>query len=251
MRILLPLLVLIVACAFPRRSTSLSPVRDVSTLSSPTGVWKIRFDHAVVPPRQRSGLEWDEDGSPPDPFLRVYRGDTLLFESDVVRDALQPRFEGAVTENLSLPATQELRIELWDRDQVRPSPIGIWRGNGLPRSALPDADVSVNLDGGASVYFRVLRPDAHRGTGIELYEVRRGELRVVEVIEHSPAGRAGIAAGDSITAIDGETIGDLGEARAASMLSTASSRQRTLTIVHAGGATNETPLDNGYVWKAR
>ena len=239
------------ACAYPRRSTSLSPVQDSSDIQAPANLWRLRFTRAVVPPRQRGDSPWDEDGTPPDPFVRIYRGDEQIYESPVAEDTLQPAWD-AVTENLMLPATEDLRIELWDSEAMRlPEPIGVWRGQGLPATALPGADARVMLEGTAEIGFVVMPPEAHRGTGITEYEVRSDALYVVDVIPLSPAGRAGIEAGAQIIGIDGESVADLGEDNAAGKLSMSSSRQSRLTVVHADGRREDVRLDAGYVWMAR
>lgn len=247
----LPLLLLLVVglgCAYPRRSTSLCPV-TTEARSAPADIWRVAFHQSVIPPRQRGDQPWDEDGSPPDVFVRVYRGDTLLFESTPV-EGLQPNLD-ATTPNLHFPSGASTRIELWDADGVMPTIIGVWRGNGLPTGAMEDGDTRIMLDGNASVGFRVLAPEASRGAGIPSYEVRRKELRVLELLEHSPAGRAGIVPGDAIVAINGESIEDLGEARAAGALSRACSEATRLSVKRRDGRTEEIVLDRGFVWIAR
>ncbi|MCU0671815.1 MAG: PDZ domain-containing protein [Myxococcota bacterium] len=247
----LSLLLLVVAglgCAYPRRSTSLCPV-TTEARPAPADVWRLAFHEVVIPPRQRGDQPWDEDGTPPDVFVRVYRGDALIFESSPV-EGLQVSLE-ATTPNLHFPSNVPSRIELWDQDTVMPTVIGVWRGSGLPSGAMEDGDTRILLDGNASVGFRVLAPEASRGAGITSYEVRRKELRVVEVLEHSPAGRAGLVPGDAIVAIGGESIADLGEARAAGALSRACSEATRLTVKRADGRTEDLVLDRGFVWIAR
>lgn len=247
----LPLLLLLVVglgCAYPRRSTSLCPV-TTEARPAPADIWRVAFHQSVIPPRQRGDQPWDEDGSPPDVFVRVYRNDTLLFESAPV-EGLQPNLD-AITPNLHFPSGASTRIELWDADGVMPTIIGVWRGNGLPTGAMEDGDTRIMLDGNASVGFRVLAPEASRGAGIPSYEVRRKELRVLEVFEHSPAGRAGIVPGDAIVAIGGEAIEDLGEARAAGALSRACSEATRLSVKRRDGRTEDLVLDRDFVWIAR
>jgi membrane-associated protease RseP (regulator of RpoE activity) len=240
--------VALVGCAYPRRSTALSPVSDASSgaVSVPDDLHHITFVSAQIPPRERSGLAWDDDGAP-DAFVRLYRNDELVWEGTPVDDTLTPAFGQSPPRNVSFPRDAAIRIELWDRDSVQPQIIGVWRNRGLPPNALPDADVGVMLDGGAQVLFRLGRPAAHRGVGIPAYEARGGSLRVLEVDPFSPAGRAGVRPGDDIVSIGGERVGDLGEARAASALSLAADRQQSLTIERAG-AQIEAPLDRGFVW---
>ncbi|MCB9604830.1 MAG: PDZ domain-containing protein [Sandaracinus sp.] len=249
MRVLLILVACLagLGCAYPRRSTSLCPA-TTDARPAPSDIWRLAFSTAVIPPRQRGDQPWDEDGTPPDVFVRVYRGDELLFESEPV-EGLQPALE-ATTPNLHLPTNTESRIELWDADGVLPTVIGIWRGQGLPSGAMEDGDTRIMLDGNATVGFRVLSPEASRGAGIPNYEVRRKELRLIEVLEHSPAGRAGLVPGDAITAIGGETVEDLGEARAAGALSRACSEATRLTVRRADGRVEDLVLDRGFVWTA-
>lgn len=246
----LALLVALVACAYPRRSTSLSSVANPDDLRAPSDIVRIRFASAIIPPTQRSGQPWDEDGSGPDSFIRMYRGDALIFESAAVADSIQPRFD-LTTENVSLPPGAEIRLELWEQDTARlPTPIGTWRGRGLPAGALEDADASLMLEGRATLLFRVLPPVAERGTGIALYEFRSDHVKVLEVIPASPAGRAGLRVGDDIVAIGGEPLDGMDEGSAASALSLASSRSSRMTV-RRGTATEELTLDSGYVWRAR
>ncbi len=164
-------------------------------------------------------------------------------------DELRPTFD-VVTENLSLPATEDIRIELWDRDPGMPEPIGTWRGRGLPRTALPGADSNLPLEGGAQLLFRVVAAEPLRGTGIEEYEVHGSALVILSMIERSPAGRAGVRVGDRVTAIDGKTVSELGDA-ASGALSMASSRRSSLTVVHSDGSEETVELDGGYAWRAR
>lgn len=237
-------------CAYPRRSTSLAPSQRGETSTAPDFIWQIEVVEAVVPPRQRSGSNWDEDeDSKPDPFVRIYRNDELVWESDVVQDSLEPRWNARLERNVRLAPENDLRIELWDRDRaVGSDPIGTWRSRGLPATALPDADSRINLEGGAQVVLRLHRPQAHRGVGIQLYEVRSDSLVVLEIIEHSPAGRAGIQPGDRIVAIGDKQVTDLGEARAASELSLAADRDSRLTVLKPTGARSQVELDSGLVW---
>ena len=252
MRFLLVLLAFAAGCVHPQRSTSLSPVQDVSDIPAPPDLVRLAFKSAIIPPRARGDQPWDEDGSPPDTFVRVYRNDELIYESEPAMNSLQPQFRDAMSENVILPSNAELRIELWDSEEMRlPQPIGTWRGRGLPPTALPGADARITMEGTAELTFRVEPPEAFRGTGITNYELRREELYVDQVIRFSPAGRAGLDHGDRIIAIDGQPIGDLGEDPAASALSMASSRQTTMTVIHSDGRREDVRLDNGYVWHSR
>lgn len=240
---------LLSGCAFPRRSTSLSTVRQAPESGVPNGLWRLRLVRAEIPPVDRSGRPWDEDGSMADPVLRLYRGDELVFETDALEDEREPRWD-ITTENLLFPSTQEVRVELWD-DEALPTPIGVYRGRGVPTGALPGATTTLRLDGGATVDIVLEVPEAHRGTGVSLFEVRSDSLVLVEVLRHSPAGRAGLREGDAIIAIDGESVATLGGAAAASRLSMANSRRSTLRVRHGNGREEEVSIDGGFTWLSR
>ena len=239
-------------CAYPRKTASLSsvPPAEAANVNAPGSLTRLRFVSAEIPLTARGGLPWDDEGSAADPFIRVYGGGELIFESEPVRDQLRPTFD-VVTEILLLPATQDLEIELWDDDPGVPEPIGTWNGRGLPRTALPGADSRLNLEGGAQLLFRLEPAVVLRGTGVEEYEVQKNALVILSMIELSPAGRAGVRVGDRVTKIDGKTIGELGSDAAAGALSMASSRRSSLTVVHTDGSEETVELDGGYTWRSR
>ncbi|MBW2462282.1 MAG: PDZ domain-containing protein, partial [Deltaproteobacteria bacterium] len=161
-------------------------------------------------------------------------------------DSLEPTFEVTLPQNVYMPPDRPLRIELWDAD-VSDQIIGVWRGTGLPSNALPDADAGLMLEGGTNLIFRIHPPETHRGIGITEYEVRGNSLRIVSVERFSPAGRAGLEAGDDITAIGGRSIGDYGAAAAASALSMAMDRREPLQVVRHGQPRSVT-VDRDLTW---
>ncbi|MEM9188170.1 MAG: PDZ domain-containing protein [Myxococcota bacterium] len=252
MRLALVLALLLpVSCAYPKRSTSLSPVREGGAAfgSAPEHLYRLQIRSAIVPPEQRSGLAWDGDGGP-DPYVKVFRDSELIFETRVIEDELAPEWNQEAERNVLLPPNAELRFEIWDDDTGSPDPIGIWRSRGLPASALPDADARIVTDGNAELTFRIASPRAHRGVGIESYEVRGGYLLVRSVAEHSPAGRAGVQGDDRIVRIGARTVDEMGEAAAATALSMASERGQMIAI-ERDSETVEVRFDQEFVWLTR
>src|SRR5690606_33155490 len=82
---------LAVACAYPRRTTSLSPVRTTTeSVSTPADVWSLTVAGATVPPRNRGALAWDGSDGLPDAYVRIYRDEQLIWESDTIDDSLSP-----------------------------------------------------------------------------------------------------------------------------------------------------------------
>lgn len=211
---------------------------------------RLRFLSAVIPPQQRGGLEWDDDGTGPDAMVRVYRNDELVWESAPVEGGLSPELNVAPPENVYLPADADIRIELWDSDAVAGDPIGIWRGRGLPPSALLGADARVMLDSRAVLVMRVERARPKRGLGLALYEQRSDAVLALDVTPRSPAARAGLVNGDRIVAIGEDSIESLGAARAASALARAGTRRGATLVVERSGHREILRLDGGFVWPA-
>jgi hypothetical protein len=190
---------------------------------------------------------WDEDGSGPDPFIRLYRGDELVWESEPRFDTLAPEWNVTLPANVLFPSSTPVRIEVWDKDGLEHDPIGIIRSLGLPSNALPDALAQLRLDTDAILTMRVRSPVPHRGLGLSLYEFRGDHVLALEVTPESPAGRAGLQAGDQIVAVGDSSVDELGEARTASALSMAVQERKSLTVKR-NGSQRILELDRGYVW---
>jgi len=246
----LPLVALVSGCPTTTRSTPLATVTErapVHAGDAPRDLWSMRVIGATIPDRQRSGLPWDDRGKP-DPWVRIYRDGKLVWESSVVRDARAPVWNATLPRNVWLPRTAELAFELWDDDgALGADPIGVLEHRGLPPSVVADQDARLELEGGAVLVFRISAPRPHRGVGIRSYEVRGDALVVDEVLDASPARRAGLRRGDRIVAIDGRSVEALGEARAVDALGRMAGRGGRLTIVR-GDNRLEIALDRGYVW---
>jgi hypothetical protein len=241
--------VVVTACAYPRRTTALSPVRgEVHSVSAPSDVWSLTIVGASIPPRSRGNIAWDGADGLPDPFVRIYRNEELIWESATLQDTLAPQWNAQLPRNFYAPADASLRFEVWDRDEIGADPIGIFRHRGLPPHVVTDADARILLEGGAQLAVRLGPPRAHRGVGIRLYEVRDASLIVLEVETHSPAGRAGITPGSEILAIGGESISRLGSQRAPTALSLAADRGSAIRFRDPRGAVREVTLDSGYTW---
>lgn len=238
------------ACAFPRRTIALNEVADTRdlVLDPPADVWQFTILNAQIPPTQRSGLAWDNDGSGPDCVVRIYRGDTLVYESPRVDDSLTPEWNITLPRNLWTPSTQLMRYEVWDIDGVSADIVGIIRYNGLPPNALPDAIATLRLEGTATLQVRANLPRPYRGVGVREVEQRSDSLVVVSIVDQSPAGRAGIVVGERITKVGEYLVGDVGPERATTYLSLAAGRGQDLVVVNARGESRTVSLDRGFTW---
>ncbi len=245
------LTLLTIGCVYPRRGTSITPVRNprsAAVMDAPPNVWELTVVGAQVRPRRPGDLSWDDSGGLPDVFVRIYRNEEQIWESETVEDTLTPEWNVVLPRNFRAGATDYLRVEVWDADGVGADPVGIYRNQGLPPTALPGADARLLLEGGSYVTIRVNPPRAHRGLGVEEYVVKPDELEVVRVMAFSPAGRAGLEPGDRIIAVGDQRIADLSDAQAASALSMAVTRHSSLTVRRGEGPERVVDIDDGYVW---
>ncbi|MBK8170918.1 MAG: PDZ domain-containing protein [Sandaracinaceae bacterium] len=251
------LVVVLAGCAYPRRTVSLTEVADADSAAAeaPSDVWSLHILNAQLQPEQRGGLNWDEDGTLADPFVRILRNGVLVWQTPVVQNSINPEWNAVLPENIWAPSDQTLRFEVWDKDQVirneglAGDPIGVVQFQGLPPNALRDAVATLRLEGNATLQIQVTAPRPRRGIGITRIEERANALIALEVIERSPAGRAGLHARDKIVRIDGERVADIGPERAASALSLAGIRGGQLEVLSGDSDTPRiVELDRGYVW---
>lgn len=238
------------ACAYPRRSTSLTPVERAraSTLSAPPDIWQLTIVTAQITPRKRGNLTWDEGGGLADPFVRVYRGTELVFETPVLNDTLAPEWNVTLPANVRISPNATLRFELWDRDTIGNDPVGRMQTRGLPANAERDADARLMMEGGNYLTIRVSAPRPHRGVGIAEYELRPDALLVMRVLPYSPADRADLEPGDAIVQVGDRRVTAMSSAEAASALSMAARHRTTLKVRGSDGREREVELDGGMVW---
>lgn len=242
--------VLVSGCVYPRRATSLVPVRGAATVAigAPSGVVSLTIVAAQTPSSRRGGMTWDDGGGAPDCFVRVYRNETMVYESPTVADTTSPRFDAQLPESIVISGGARMRLELWDRDTLGSDPVGVWRGVGLPGHSTGGGEARVLLDGGTYLTIRTGPPRPYRGVGIRLFELQPGELVVVQVEPYSPAGRAGIVEGDRIVAIGGRLVSALTPAAASGALSMAADRHQALRLRNARGEERVVELDRGYTY---
>jgi hypothetical protein len=236
------------ACAFPRRTTLMHPApQSNQPLDAPANLWSIKFVDALLPERKGGGLAWDTDGTGPDPFLRLYVGGRLVWESPVQKDTRHPQWNVTLPRNVEISRGAPFRIELWDQDTATSDPAGVLVQSGLPESALPGALAHLNLDNQGIVNVVVSDPQAFRGLGIE-YEQHSDALVILNVETYSPAARAGLRVGERIVAIGASRVASLTGPRAASELSLGADRGGSLTVADKKGKEREVSLDKQYLW---
>lgn len=237
-------------CAYPRKQTVMNPAPPdrVKADERPKDMWSLRIVDAELPQTKPGGLPWDSDGTPPDPFVRVLVNERQVWESPVKKDTRTPSWNILLPRNVEIPENAVFRIELWDHDSaVSADPAGSIQREGLPATALPDANARLTLDNLAMLTLVASAPRAHQGVGLYV-EVRSDALLVLEVERYSPAFRAGVLKGDRIVGIGPQRVSELGGDEAVSDLSLAIDRDLSLTLADEKGHERQVTLDKGFIW---
>jgi hypothetical protein len=238
------------ACAYRHHTTPLQTVPNPPRTSQewPAGVYGLRLQQAEARQVKMSGLPWDDDGTLPDVFVRLYIDGRQVWQSEVAQDDDTAVWNVGLPKNVVIPKDAHIRIELWDWDTpVSADPMGHTERRGLP-NALPGTESRFVLNTSAVVTFMVAAPEPRRGVGISV-ELQPDALKVLTVEPYSPAARAGIKKGDRIVSIGHASVSELSEDKAASEISLAVDRQHTLGVTDSdGGNAREVKLDQGYVW---
>ncbi|HET6337261.1 MAG TPA: PDZ domain-containing protein [Polyangiales bacterium] len=246
------MLVLAVAsgCAYPRRETLAYPApanpEAGRSGGEPSGMYSIRLIGAELPPFKGAGLPWDEDGSPPDPYLKLILGDRVVWESPAQENTLHPQWNVTLPRNVYVSSNTRFRLEMWDRDSGSSDPAGSIQRMGLPETALPDAAARLPLDNLGAVTVMLSAPKASRGVGVR-YEAHGDGLLVLDVEPFSPAARAGVKKDDLIVAIGESRVEAIGGNKAGSELSLAGDRGYSLTL-QAGKSERVVQLDRDFLW---
>ena len=238
-------------CAYPRGSTHVTPVPagHSTTGEAPPDVYALRVIEGAFPDKMISGLAWDDDGTGPDPFVRLYIDGRLVWESDPIENQTHPEWNVELDRNIRVHPKSQFRLEVWDFDtNVSADPMGHIERTGLPGNALPGAIARLQLDNKASMTVLVSQPRAQRGVGVE-YEIHPDAIKVLAVQPYSPAARAGLKVGELIVGIGPERVAHLSDKEAASRLSLASERGSKLAVTNAEGKSERVvQMDTGHIW---
>jgi hypothetical protein len=237
-------------CAYKHHTTPLQTVPNPPRTASewPGGIYGLRLQQAEAVQVKLSGLTWDDDGTGPDPFVRLYVDKRLVWESPVLQDDDTPVWNAGPPRNVVIPKDSLFRLELWDWDSpVTSDPMGHVERRGLPGNTLPGTESRIVLNTGAVVTLMTTAPLPMRGVGVTV-ELHPSELKVLEVEPFSPAARGGIRRGDAIVGIGFARVSELSEDKAATELSLSLDRGHALTVKREGEGEREVKLDQGFVW---
>jgi hypothetical protein len=153
----------------------------------------------------------------PDPYAKVFLDKQELFTTEVESDTLRPTWPTAPKRNYAVGEDSELTIELWDDNSTYPSAICTKTFRGLREEALENGELKTTCDGGASVRLELRAAEAKFGLGF-YYELRSEEVGITRVFPLSPAGRAGLKAGQQVLAVMGRPVQRLNSSELRSLI---------------------------------
>lgn len=239
------------ACAavYPAIDTPVRPAPEDAKLDPPPpeSLYYLAIQGAVVPQRTRGNEKWDElgDGAP-DPFVKLYLDDELLFTTSTEQDTYNPKWSGAPRQNWVVPADAVLKVEMWNANPVNDQVICITQLDRLHERAA-EGPLLAECAGGASVEIE-LRPARPKfGLGFR-YEIRQDGAAVREVLEKSPAERAGLAPGERIDAVNGQLTRGMSAGELQSLVNIHARQGLKLTVRAEGGVAREVDVKEGPIY---
>src|SRR5690349_16147103 len=92
-------------CAYKHHTTPLQTVPNPPRTASewPGGLYGLRLQQAEAVQVKLSGLSWDDDGTGPDAFVRLYVDKRLVWESPVQQDDDTPVWNAGPPRNVVIP----------------------------------------------------------------------------------------------------------------------------------------------------
>lgn len=214
----------------------------------PPDVFFIRFGGADIPKKTRDGRQWDSTGGgAPDPFAKLLVNGKELILTPVESNTLRPTWPDQDRGNYRIPAGSTLRVELWDSNPLTSHPICAETLPRLDAREREDSVLEIECDNGGRV--RLVLEPAHGKLGLGLsYELRTEQAFVTRVVKESPAGRAGLAPGDRILAVEGQDVATMEEGKLQSLVNANASTGVKLSLLGADERRREVTLRDGAVY---
>jgi PDZ domain/C2 domain len=237
------------AAVYPAIDTPVRPAPDDVKLDPPPpeSLYYLGLKGAVVPQRTRGNEKWDElgDGAP-DPYVKLYLDDELLFTTSTEQDTYSPKWSDAPRQNWVVPADGVLKIEMWNANPVNDQVICITELDRLHERAV-EGPLLAECEGGASVEIE-LRPARPKfGLGFR-YEIRQGGAAVRDVLEKSPAERAGLTPGELIEAVNGQSTRGMSAGALQTLVNIHARQGIKLTLRQEGGLARDVEVKEGPIY---
>ncbi|HEX5101719.1 MAG TPA: PDZ domain-containing protein [Polyangiaceae bacterium] len=214
----------------------------------PADVFYFRFAGADIPTHTRDGRHWDAvGGEAPDPFAKLILNGKDLLVTSVESDTIRPTWADQERANYRFRQSDVLKIEVWDSNPLNNHPICSEKVPSLHDFVQGDEPyMEIECRNGGRVRLIVERAHARLGLGFS-YELRTGEAVVTHVIGESPAGRAGLHAGDEIVAAMGQPVEKMEEGKLQSLVNANASTGLKLLLKSASGA-RELTIKDGAIY---
>lgn len=210
-------------------------------------VW-LSIAEAAISSKNRRGRPWAEAGGPPNPVVILEIDGQKVLETPEVGATLEAAWDpGVASGNFQLTKEAELQILVFDRGALNDRPIAQGK---LPRPDEGDLSrgfLEVDIGQvGAPGAIKVAAGPAHAllGVGFDV-EIFGATLTVSRVLQHSPAGRAGLKVEDELLAIDGVELGRLSSRQLLSAVNGIGRHPADLLVKHASGSTESFSIGEG------
>ena len=230
-------------------ATALTPAPDGAELvpAAPANVFWVRIRSGKVPKKTPDNRFWDEVGTWPDPYVTLSVNGKEIIRTDPSENTVDPAWIGP-TGNFKIPSSAELEIFVRDSDPVGDDLLMGRAKFGPPATTQVQAG-SVTIDTGRRGKITIQFQPAHAVIGLGFdYWVQNGRLVIKEVWKHSPAGRAGIKAGDEFVAIDGRSIKQMRDRAVRSAINSITTKGTRVIVSQKKGATKTVTLRVGPVY---
>ena len=214
----------------------------------PADVFYFRFAGADIPTKTRDGRHWDAvGGEAPDPFAKLILNGKDLIVTSVEGDTIRPTWPDQERANYRFRESDALSVEVWDSNPLNNHPICREKVPSFREFLQGDEPyMEITCDSGARV--RLIVEPAHAKLGLGLYyELRTGQAAVTRVIAESPAGRAGLHAGDEIIMAQGQPVSAMEDGKLQSLINANAGVGIKLSVKGAGAA-REVTLRDGAVY---
>jgi len=215
----------------------------------PKDLFYVRFARAVIPKKTRDGRQWDSvGGEAPDPYGKILVNGKELILTPIQSDTLEPTWPDQEAANYRIRATDKVQVEIWDSNPLTNLPICTEALLNIAEAAAGDEPfVEIDCDNGGRVNLVIEPAHGKMGLGFN-YELRTAAAVVTRVIKESPAGRAGMQAGDDIVAVQGKAVESMDEGVLQSLVNANAALGVKLTIKSDEGGQREVNVRDGSIY---
>lgn len=237
------------AAVYPEIQTPVSdvPAGKVLEPGAPDDLIYIAIQSAQIPNRTRGGQKWDEvGGEEPDPFLKVYLNDELLFATPKQSNTFTPTWPNQQRHNYHVPAGSVLRLELWDDNPINDRPICLRKLQDIQELAL-EGETRILCDSGAKMVVEIAPALPKLGLGFN-YELRGNVVAVTKVLDRSPAQRAGLKRWEEVIRIMDENVSGMSSGRVKSLINANAQSGVRLGVKGKNGKERELVIKQGPIY---